>query len=115
MRASDIALGADVYVMWNSIDCGEKRTRGPIQGASSVNCSISVLINNIKGKTWLKVDEMKSLYNAKPRGEERREKRGGEGRGGMADISFRRQPGRQDIAPSVRLKKQITRLSSLAD
>lgn len=64
--------------MWNSIDCGEKTTRGPIQGASSVNCSIPALINNIKGKTWLKVDEMKSLYNAKPRGEERR---GGEGGG----------------------------------
>lgn len=48
--------------------------RGPIQGSSSVNCSIQALINNIKGKTWLKVDEMKSLYNAKPRG--RREKRG---------------------------------------
>lgn len=80
MRASNIALRADVYVMWNSIDCGEKATRGPIQDASSVNCSILVLINNIKGKTWLKVDEMKSLYNAKPRGEERREEgKGGEG------------------------------------
>lgn len=76
--------------MWNSIDCGEKTTRGPIQGASSVNCSVPVLINNIKGKTWLKVDKMKSLYNAKPRGEERREER----RGGMADISFSRQPAR---------------------
>lgn len=41
----------------------------PIQGSSSVSCSIQVLINNIKGETWLKVDEMKSFYNAKPRGE----------------------------------------------
>lgn len=24
MRARDIALRADVYVMWNSIDCGEE-------------------------------------------------------------------------------------------
>lgn len=100
--------------MWNSIDCGEKRERGPIQGASAVNCSIPPLINNIKGKTWLKVDEMKSLYNVKPRREERREE-GGLGRGGMAEISFCRQPGRQDIARRVQLKKQITRLSSRAD
>lgn len=99
--------------MWSSIDCGveddeeerrEKRSRGvPIQGASCVNCSIPVLINNIKGKTWLKVDEMKSLYNAKTqRGEKRREEGGEEGgeggREGIVDISFCRQPGRQDIA-----------------
>lgn len=101
--------------MWNSIDCGEKTTRGPIQGSSSVNCSIPALINNIKGKTWLKVDEMKSLYNKKPRGMKREGRRGGAGRGGMADISFCRQPGRQDITQRVQLKKQITRLSSIAD
>jgi len=65
---SDFALWADVYVMWGSIDCVERTTRRPIQGSSSANCSIPELINNIKGKTWLKVDEMKSLYNAKPRG-----------------------------------------------
>ena len=87
-----------------------------------MNCSIPALINNIKGKTWLKVDEMKSLYNAKnPRGGERREerrgeeRRGGWGGAGMADISFSRQPGRQDIARRVQLKKQITRLSSIVD
>lgn len=59
---------ADVYVMRNSIDCVEKAATRPIQGSSSVSCSIQVLINNIKGETWLKVDEMKSFYNAKPRG-----------------------------------------------
>lgn len=53
--------------------------RGPIQGSSSVNCSIQALINNIKGKTWLKVDEMKSLYNAKTQ-RRREDRRGREGR-----------------------------------
>lgn len=76
--------------MWNSIDCGEKAKRGSLQGSSSVKCSIQALINNIKGKTWLKVDEMKSLYNAKPGR--------GERRGARGEISFSRQPGRQDIA-----------------
>lgn len=72
---SNAALGADVYVMWSSIDCGLRTLRRPIQGSSSANCSIPELINNIKGKSWLKVDEMKSLYNAKPKGRE-----AGEGR-----------------------------------
>ena len=49
------------------------------------------------------------------RGERREERRGGWGGAGMADISFSRQPGRQDIAPRVQLKKQITRLSSIVD
>lgn len=79
---SDIALGADVYVTCSGIDCGLRTSRRPIQGSSSANCSIPELINNIKGKSWLKVDEMKSLYNAKPRGE------GGGGGGGMGDISL---------------------------
>lgn len=95
-----------MYVMWNSIDCGERAARGPIQGSSSVNCSIQALINNIKGKTWRKVEEMKSLYNAKPRGKEER------GEGGNF---FSRQAGRQEIAQSKQPKKQITRLSSIAD
>ena len=53
---------------------GRRTTRRPIQGSRSVNCSIPELINNIKGTTWLKVEEMKSLYNAKP-GERRRRRR----------------------------------------
>lgn len=66
--------------MWSGIDCGERggeRGEGSsIQGARAVNRSIPALINNIKGKTWLKVDEMKSLYNAKP-GRRREERRDG--------------------------------------
>lgn len=89
---SNFALGADVYVMWSGIDCAEKTTRRPIQGSSSVNCSIPELINNIKGKSWLKVDEMKSLYNAKPRGSGKQERRGSESR-----YFFSWEPGRQDI------------------
>lgn len=55
-----------------------RRRRGAhSRSYSAVNCSIPALINNIKGKTWLKVDEMKSLYNAKTPEEKRGERRGG--------------------------------------
>lgn len=96
--------------MWKSIDCGEKSTRGPIQGSSSVNCSIPLLINNIKGKTWLKVDEMKSLYNAKPRGGEERR---GDRRDGR--YFFSQAARATGYCTELQLKKQITRLSSIAD
>lgn len=107
---SDIALGANVYVMWSSIDCGERTAKRPIQGSCSVNCSIRELINNIKGKSWLKVDEMKSLYNAKPRGSGEQE-----GRGSVSRYFFSLGARATGYCRRVQLKKQITRLSSIAD
>lgn len=95
--------------MWSSIDCEERTTRRPIQGSSAENCSIPELINNIKGKTWLKVDEMKSLYNAKPVG------RGADGEGGGGRDFFLRPARATGYCRRVQLKKQITCLSSIAD
>lgn len=114
MRVSDIALPADVYVMWSGIDCTERTTRMPIQGSSSVNCSIPELINNIKGTTWLKVDEMKSLYNAKTQRGEGEWGWGGTVRrdGRYFSLQAARATG---YCRRVQLKKQITRLSSIAD
>lgn len=54
--------------MWNSIDRGGDGNEGGRSGSSSVACSIRALINNIKGKSWQTVDEMKSLSNVKAGG-----------------------------------------------